>query len=189
MAEPKPHHSPTEYLAMERESRGRSEYSDGEIFATAGASRRHNLICLNIGATFWNQLRDRDCEVYSSDMRVLVPATGLYTYPDVVVVCGEPEFEDAELDTLLNPTLIVEVLSDSTADYDRGAKFEQYRTVPSLQEVLLVAQDEVHGVRYRRRNDDSWMLSETRDRDGRWALSSIDGELEMAVAYAKVRFE
>ena len=188
MAQPKPHYSPAEYLALERENGVRSEYSGGEIFAMAGASRRHNLICLNIGASLWTQLRDRHCEVYSSDMRVLVPATGLYTYPDVVVVCGEPEFEDAELDTLLNPTLIVEVLSDSTADYDRGAKFEQYRTVPSLQEVLLVAQQEVHAVRYRRQADGSWLLSEIRDRDMNLPLSSIDAELEMAVAYAKVRF-
>lgn len=189
MAQPKPHYRPAEYLALERESRAKHEFQEGQIFAMAGASRRHNLICLNIGAALWTQLRERDCEVYTSDMRVLITATGLYTYPDVVVVCEGPEFEDAELDTLLNPTLLVEVLSESTADYDRGAKFEQYRTVPSLQEVLHVAQHEVHCVCYRRQRDNSWILSETRNRDGRMPLSSIGAELEMAVTYAKVSFE
>jgi Uma2 family endonuclease len=119
MALPKPRYSPSEYLAMEREAPTRSEYLNGEIFAMAGASRRHNLITMNVGAHLWGQLRQGPCEVYSRDMRVKVSATGLYTYPDLVVVCGEPELEDAELDTLLNPTLLVEVLSKSTADARR----------------------------------------------------------------------
>ena len=124
----------------------------------SGASRRHNLITVNITAGLHAQLRQRPCEVYTSDMRLKVSPTGLYTYPDVVVVCETPQFEDAELDTLLNPTLIVEVLSRSTEDYDRGGKFEHYRSLDSLQEYLLVA---CHIVHYTREPAQTWRLSET----------------------------
>lgn len=189
MGQPKSHLTPAEYLALERRTERRSEYLDGEVFAMGGASRRHNLICLSIGATLWNQLLDRPCEVYTSDMRVRVAATGLCTYPDVVVACGEPSFEDSELDTLLNPTLIVEVLSESTADYDRGAKFEHYRAIPSLREVLFVAQNDPHLLHYRRQADDTWLLSEARDPEAVLSLPSIGADLALADVYAKVRFE
>lgn len=188
MSEPKTLISPAEYLALERRATVRSQYLEGEIFAMAGASRRHNLICLNTASELRDQLRERECEVYSSDMRVHIQATGLYTYPDVVVVCGEPDFEDTELDTLLNPTLIVEVLSKSTADYDRGMKFEHYRTLPSLREVLLVAQDEPHLVHYQRRDDSTWLLSEFRGTDGSLSLPAIEAQLDQAEIYAKVAF-
>jgi Uma2 family endonuclease len=189
MAQPQPRTAPAEYLALEREAEHRSEYLDGEIFAMAGASRRHNLICLNVGAELRDQLRRRPCEVYVHDMRVKVSATGLYTYPDAVAVCEEPQFEDAELDTLLNPTLLVEVLSPSTADYDRGAKFEHFRTLPSLQEVLFVSQDEVHVLHYVRQPADTWILSESWDVDGVVSLPSIRAELRIAEVYAKVAFD
>ena len=126
----KAHLTAEEYLALERKAPYKSEYLKGEVFAMTGASRRHNLISLNIGAELRAQLRQRPCEVYTSDMRVKLGATGLYTYPDVVVVCGEPAFEDAEVDTLLNPILLVEVLSKSTEDYDRGGDLNI--TVPCL---------------------------------------------------------
>ena len=179
----------TEYLAMERVAQVRSEFLDGEIFAMAGASRRHNLICLNVGAELRAQLRERPCEVYASEMRVKISATGLYTYPDGVVVCGEPSFEDAEVDTLLNPTLLVEVLSKSTEDYDRGSKFEHYRTLESLREYVLVAQDKAQVVHYVRQADDTWLLSEVSGLEGRVALPSIDAELIMAEVYAKVNLD
>ncbi len=188
MAHPQPRLSPEEYLAFERESETKHEYLDGEIFAMSGASRRHNLISLNVGAQFWNQFRNRSCESYTSDMRVRIPATGLYTYPDVVVVCEEPTFDDGELDTLTNPTLLVEVLSPSTADYDRGAKFGHYRTIPSLREVLFIAQDEVHVVHYRRQDDDTWLLVETRDLEGTVELPKVGASLSVAEVYAKVPF-
>ena len=138
-----PYVSPEEYLRLERQAEYKSEYVNGEIFAMTGASRKHNLVAGNIFRELGQQLRSRQCEAYVGDMRVKVTATGLYTYPDVVVVCGEPKFEDTFVDTLLNPTLLVEVLSQSTERYDRIAKSSYYRTLDSLSEHLLVAQDEV----------------------------------------------
>ncbi len=189
MAQPQPRYTPAEYLALEREAPAKSEYFDGQIFTMAGASRRHNLITGNVVRELGGQLRHKPCEVYPSDMRVKVAKTGLYTYPDVVVVCTEPEFEDAGLDTLINPTVLVEVLSESTADYDRGKKFEQYRALPSVQEVLFLAQDSIHAVHYRRQDDETWILQETRDPGGSLAMTSIEAELSVAEVYAKVRFE
>src|SRR5947209_20458068 len=107
--------TPEEYLSLERQAEHKSEYYDGEIFAMTGASRKHNLITTNILGSLWQQLKGKPCEVYPSDMRVRVPSANLYTYPDIVVVCGEPQFEDEQVDTLLNPTLLIEVLSRSTA--------------------------------------------------------------------------
>ena len=119
--------TPEEYLARERQAEQKSEYFNGEIFAMSGASPRHVLIVTNVVAELRGQLKQRPCTAYSTDLRVKVSATGLYTYPDVVVVCGTPQFDAERKDTLLilNPTLIVEVLSDSTEGYDRGGKFEQ----------------------------------------------------------------
>jgi Uma2 family endonuclease len=136
-----------EYLAFERQSETRNEYLDGEIFAMTGASRAHNLIAGNIFREIGNQLRRRPCEVYPEAMRVRTPS-GLFTYPDVVVVCGERRFDDAHFDTLLNPTLLVEVLSPSTEAYDRRTKALQYRSIPSLAEYVLVAQDQILIERY-----------------------------------------
>ena len=130
----KVYYTPDEYLALERKAEYKSEYFGGEIFAMTGASRKHNLVAGNIFAALHLQLKKRPCEIYPSDMRVKVSPTGLYTYPDVAVVCGEPMFDDEQKDTLLNPTVLVEVLSKSTASYDRGEKFEHYRKIKSLAE-------------------------------------------------------
>ena len=138
-----------------------------------GASRRHNLIVGNLFADVHRQLKHRQCESYASDMRVKVSPTGLYTYPDVVIVCDEPAFEDAELDTLLNPNAIVEVLSDSTEAYDRGAKFEQYRRLESLHDYVLVAQDRVHIEHFARDEDGSWVLTEIGDTKSTLELSAV----------------
>jgi Uma2 family endonuclease len=178
-----------EYLALERQAPYKSEYGNGEIFAMSGASRRHNLIALNIGAELRAQLKQRPCEVYTSDMRVKISRTGIYTYPDVVVVCEEPVFEDAEVDTLLNPTVLVEVLSKSTEDYDRGGKFEHYRTLASLQEYLLVAQERCHVVHYVRQPDHTWLLAETYDMHDGVHLPSIHCDLLLSEVYAKVRLD
>jgi Uma2 family endonuclease len=186
-SQPQPRFTVEEYLALERKAQYKSEYLNGEIFAMSGASREHNLISLNVGAELRAQLRERPCEVYVSDMRVKVSPTGLYPYLDVVVVCGEPQFEDAEVDTLLNPTLIVEVLSESTEDYDRGTKFEHYRTLASLQEYVLVAQDKWHIVYYTRQAGNTWLLSETTRRDDQIHLPSIACDLSVVDVYAKVQ--
>ncbi len=138
-----PRYTPEQYLALDRKADYKSEYINGHVIAMAGASRRHNLIAGNLYREVSQQLRGRPCEAYISDMRVKVGLTGLYTYPDVVMVCGDIHFEDGDNDTLLNPTAIVEVLSTSTEAYDRGEKFAHYRRLESLQEYLLVAQDKV----------------------------------------------
>lgn len=187
--QPKTRLTPAEYLARERLAETRSEYLDGETFAMAGASARHIRICAALTASLWNQLIDRPCDVLPIDMRVKISATGLYTYPDIAVVCGSPEFEDAEVDTLINPTVLIEVLSPSTADYDLGAKFGHYRTLPSLREVLYLAQDRVQVLHYVRQNDGTWILSETRDPAASVHLPSIEVELKLAQIYVKVELD
>jgi Uma2 family endonuclease len=152
--------TPEEYLALERASEYKHEYYNGAMRAMTGASRRHNLIVWNILATLHQQLYNRDCEAYPSDMRVRIPLTGRYTYPDITVVCGNPYFEDQFVDTLLNPTVIIEVLSDSTERYDRGDKFENYRSIETLTDYVLVAQDRLHVEYYVRQPDDAWLFSE-----------------------------
>jgi Uma2 family endonuclease len=181
-SDPRPRISPDEYLALERRSETKSEYLDGETFAMTGASRRHNRIALNVAFALDSQLKARGCEVYAIDMRVKVSATGLYAYPDVAVVCGEPQFEDSEVDTLLNPTVVLEILSRSTEDYDRGTKFLHYRALASLAEYLLIAQDRVHVEHYVRQND-SWLFTETRDPEGVIELPSVDARLALADVY------
>jgi Uma2 family endonuclease len=185
-SQPTVHLTPEEYLAVERKSEYKSEYIDGEMVAMTGASRRHNLIAFNITLEIGRQLKGRPCEGYTSDMRVRVPSTRLYTYPDVVVVCGEPQFEDDHVDTLLNPTLIVEVLSESTESYDRGKKFGFYRTVESLAEYILVAQDEYRIEQYARQNDGRWLLSDYRSADDTVELTSIQCKLSLREVYDKV---
>ena len=179
--------TPQEYLALERKSETRNEYYNGEIFAMAGASREHNLTVANLLRDIGNQLEDRPCESYPSDMRVFIEATGLYTYPDVSVVCGEPRFQDREVDTLLNPTVIVEVLSPTTEAYDRGDKFRHYRRIDSLREFVLISQDRMMVERYTRQGKD-WVLSEMTDPDQVLKLESIGCQIPLDRIYAKIKF-
>jgi Uma2 family endonuclease len=188
LAVPKQYLTPQEYLALERRAETKSEYLRGEMFARARANREHNLIASNVAAELSQQLRDRPCEVYPADMRVKVSSTGLYTYPDVTVVCGEPQFEDAEVDTLLNPTVLVEVLSSSTADYDRGGKATHYRSLPSLQEYVLISQDQALVEHYARQGPDQWLLTEKHSLEDTLVLASIHCRLPLAEIYLKVRF-
>ncbi len=179
--------TPQEYLALERNSETRNEYYNGEIFAMAGASREHNLIVANLLRDIGIQLEDRPCESYPSDMRVSIEATGLYTYPDVTVVCGEPRFQDREVDTLLNPTVIIEVLSPTTEAYDRGDKFRHYRRIDSLREFVLISQDRIMVERYTRRGND-WVLSDLTDPDQVLKLESIGCRIPLGRIYAKITF-
>lgn len=179
-------YSPQEYLSRERLSPVRHEYHDGEIFAMAGASREHNLIAVNLSREVGNQILDRPCESYVSDMRVWIEATGLYTYPDLVVVCGEPRFQDGELDTLLNPMVIAEILSPTTEAYDRGLKFGHYRRIPSLREYVLISQDRMLVERYTRQGED-WLLTELTGPDQVLRLESIGCEVVLGRIYAKVQ--
>jgi len=178
--------TPEEYLAIERKAEDRSEYFNGEMFAMSGASRRHNLIVTNIVREISQQIKGKPCEVYSNDMRVKIPATGLYTYPDVVVVCDEPKFEDEYIDTLLNPVVIIEVLSDSTEKYDRGQKFAHYRGIESLAEYMLVAQDNFKVEQFTKRSDKQWLMTEKGSLEDEIKLISIECVLQLREVYDKV---
>ena len=182
----KPRFTPEEYLALERKAERKSEYFNGEIFAMAGASPQHVLIVTNVVAELRGQLKTSPCTVYSTDLRLKISATGLYTYPDVIVVCGEPQFDDDHKDTLLNPTLIVEVLSESTKDYDRGGKFEQYRMIESFVEYVLIAQDKRHVEHFVRQAGNRWLLSETNRLEDTIELTSIACNLMLTEVYDKV---
>jgi Uma2 family endonuclease len=184
-SEPKQRLTIQEYLTLERQSETRNDYWQGEMFAMTGASRRHNLISLNAAAALHAQLAGRDCEVYTNDMRVRTP-DDLFTYPDVVAVCEEPQFGDGEFDTFLNPGLIVEVLSKSTEVYDRLTKLDQYRAVPSIAEIVLVAQERVHLEHWLRQGDGRWLLEELDDLGQTLDLPSIGCTLPLAAIYGKV---
>ena len=177
--------SAPEYLAWERLQPTKHEFFQGEIFAMAAATRAHNLVVANIGAELRNTLREKPCEVLISNMRVKIAATGFYAYPDVIVVSGKAELEDAACDTLLNPRVLIEVLSESSESYDRGKKFEQYRSIDGLAEYVLVAQDRVLVEHFSRQPDGSWLLREARA-GGRLTLPAIDCTIEVDDLYAKV---
>jgi Uma2 family endonuclease len=185
-SQPKDLLTPDEYLDIERKAEFKSEYYAGEVFAMAGASREHNLIVSSIIRMLGNQLLERNCNVYPSDMRVKIVKTGKYTYPDVAVVCGTEQFEDEHRDTLLNPAVIIEVLSDTTEAYDRGKKFENYQYIDSLREYILVAQEPYRIERYIRQNDKTWTYSEFHEAEEKVELSTIGCELSLQDVYAKV---
>jgi Uma2 family endonuclease len=182
---PKTYLTPEEYLAFERKAEYKNECIDGEVFAMTGASREHNLITINLGREVSQQLRGRPCEAYASEMRVRIPERG-YMYPDLVVVCGTPRFEDGHLDTLLNPTVIIEVLSESTERYDRGRKFGLYRMIESLAEYVLVAQDEYRVEQYVKQPDGRWLLSDHRSPEDVVELASVQCALALGEVYEKV---
>src|SRR6266851_6519501 len=186
-AVPKPYITPEQYLELERQADTKSEYFAGEIFAMAGGSPEHNLISGNAFGVLWSQLRDSPCTPYNSDMKVRV-AEDLYAYPDVTVVCGEAQFAGEEREVLLNPTLIVEVLSPSTEAWDRGGKFEQYRQRESLQEYVLVTQVRPHVERFARQASGQWLLTEVNGLEAVLSLPSIGCELALAEVYRKVTF-
>ncbi len=175
-----------EYLAFERKSKTKHEYFAGNIYTMAGASERHNLIVANLVIEIGVQFRKRPCRIYPSDMRVKISETGLYTYPDVTVVCGRPQFDDDQSDILLNPTVIFEVLFKSTEGYDRGKKFQHYRTIDTLTEYLLIAQDSYHIEHYVRQVDGQWLLSEATHLQETVHLPTIKCDLTLADVYDKV---
>jgi Uma2 family endonuclease len=180
--------SPQEYLARERKAEFRSEFYRGEMFAMSGASWEHALIKDNLAREAGNQLKTGPCRTLTSDLRVKVSATGLYTYPDVLIVCDEPKFEDEVFDTLLNPDAIVEVLSDSREKYDRGAKFGHYRQVPSIREYVLIAQDRALVERYVRQADDTWVLTAFTDMAQSFSFATIPVTIPMSDIYRGVKF-
>ncbi|MEQ8672487.1 MAG: Uma2 family endonuclease [Aggregatilineales bacterium] len=179
-----------EYLALERESEIKHEYMDGEIYAMTGGSEPHNAVSVNLTREFSNQLRRSACKVYNSEMRVKMSSSRNYTYPDLTVVCGEGEFvEDETIATLLNPALIIEVLSPSTEAYDRGKKFQEYRKLDSIKEYVLVAQDAPRIERFSRNADDTWTLMVVEGLDAHIRFDSADVELALEDVFEGVEFE
>jgi Uma2 family endonuclease len=178
--------SAEEYLAMERVADHRSEYFAGEVFAMAGGSEQHITIVSNLTYLFVSQFKGRPCKVYSSDMKVRVKATGLFTYPDVVALCGEPVFNDLQRDVLLNPQVLIEVLSDSTEAYDRGKKFEHYRSIDTVTDYILVSQDRPKVESFTRRMGGTWLYSTVVGIDSFLEIPSIECRLPLGDIYDKV---
>ena len=184
--------TPEEYIALERKAipdadTVRSEYVNGEIIAMSGASFAHNLITMNISVSLHAHLGSNECIVLANEMRVSSPLTSSYFYPDVVAVWGEPRFEDEVFDILLNPTVIIEVLSPSTEAYDRGDKFAHYRQLHSLQEYILVSQDKVRVEHYVRQTE-QWVLTDFQRLEQHLPLTSIQCELPLQEIYENVPF-
>ncbi len=179
--------TPAEYLNMERKAVTKNEYLNGQIVAMSGASNAHNIITMNTANQLYNQLVDRDCLVYASDMRVRGQDPVSYVYPDVTVVCGEPRFEDDVFDTLLNPTVVIEVLSPSTAAYDRHEKFTRYQQIASLREYILISQSWMH-VEHHLRQESQWRVTEFQEFDDMVPVNSIKCELQVRHIYRRVTF-
>ncbi len=185
---PNRRYTPEEYLAIERDIEAKHEFYRGEMFAMGGASRVHNQVTFNLAAALGKRLEGRAGDAYVNDMRVKIPATGLYTYPDVVVTCEKPEFEDDVLDTLINPQVVMEVLSDSTEKYDRGKKFEHYRRIPSLQCYVLISHDRAHVDRFLLDERGQWVLTDFNGLDALLDLPTIDCRIPLSEIFAKVDF-
>lgn len=176
-----------EYLTSERAAELKHEYISGEVVAVAGATREHILITGNIARRLGNQREGKPCETYSNDMRVRATPT-TYVYPDVVIVCGEPQFEDSESDILLNPTVVIEVLSKSTEARDRGEKFSDYRANKNVREIIFVSQHRPRVEQYVRQANDEWILHDVTDPAGLITLASIECTLSLAEIYERVQF-
>jgi Uma2 family endonuclease len=181
-----PQYTPEEYLASEEQAQGKSEYVQGRIYALAGGSVNHNRITSSVNAQLHLALQNMPCEAFSSDMRLLVTENGLYTYPDAMIVCGGPEFPPDRNDTVTNPSVIVEVLSPSTQDYDRGQKFESYRSIPTLRDYILIHQDRVYIEHYQRLEAGRWLLTELNDVDSTLVLDSLGVSLSLHRNYQRV---
>jgi len=179
--------SPEEYLRLERAAETKSEYDDGVIYAMAGASERHNLIVSNL---IWG-LRSHlpsSCRVYPSDMKVRILNPTRFYYPDVSVICEKPQFADDRTDIVLNPLIVFEVLSGSTAAHDRGRKFLSYQTIDSLQEIVFVSQD-LYLVEHYRRDGEHWVYTAVQGRDAHLTLPAVNCELPLGDVYYQVEIE
>ncbi len=184
----KKYYTPAEYLALEESADHKSEYYDGEIFATSGGSANHNRIAGNIFAALNTAFKRKACEVFNSDMRVLVQTYDFYTYPDVSVVCGKIEFAKGRNDTITNPIVIVEVLSKATKNYDRGRKFDLYRAIKTLQDYVLIDQQRPYIEYFHRLADGTWALEEYEGLKEKLHLRAIEFEMSLRSIYNKVEF-
>jgi Uma2 family endonuclease len=185
-----PRYTPEEYLRLEREATERHQYFQGEIFAMAGGSPEHSVIISNVNGGLWSRLKGSPCRVYDSNLRVRIPKTSLYTYPDVTVVCGPLQLDplDTRGETVLNAALIVEVLSPTTEAYDRVGKFDNYQSIESLREYVLVSQNVARVEAYLRRPDGAWLYTRAAGTDAEIRLHSLEITLPLAELYAGVTF-
>lgn len=175
-----------EYLAFEREAEERHEFYKGEIFAMSGASFKHNIIEDNLRGTLHTFLKGKKCRSFGSNLRIHIPQNTLYTYPDILIVCDEPKLSDEYFDTLLNPTVIIEILSPSTANYDRGAKFDLYRQIESLKEYILIDSATIHFVHYIKNPDLTWTLSDSRNLNAPFSITTIGLQIPLSEVYSGV---
>lgn len=186
VSQPQTYLTPEEYLAIERLAEYKSEYVDGVMYAMSGASLNHNTIVANVITELGLQLRGRACRVLSSDMKVRIQDSRKFFYPDVSVICGEPQFHDERTDIILNPTLIIEVLSDSTAAFDRGLKFQAYQQIESLKEYILISQDSPLIEQFIRETKERWTYTAIVGMESSLNLPSIECELSLASVYDKI---
>lgn len=179
--------TPKEYLDFERGALDKHEYYKGEIFAMSGNTLRHNRLQVNFMIAVGNYLNDKPCQIFGSELRVHVPLNEWYTYPDSIIVCDEPQLQDEEFDTLLNPTVIIEILSKSTQSYDRGDKFSLYRSIPSFQEYILIHSDKVAIEQYNRQPDGTWILKEFGQESETLFIQSVQFSLPLSQLYSGVK--
>lgn len=183
------YYSPEEYLELETAAEFKSEYRDGLIIPMAGGTPNHNQITVNFSAALNFALKGQPYRVFTSDLRLWIPQVRLYTYPDVMLVSGQLQFAEGRKDTITNPMIIVEVLSESTANYDRGEKFRLYRTIPTLQEYILISQSEMHVEQFAKTADNKWVFSENDDENSILALNSLQFQISFGDIYDKVEFD
>lgn len=183
------YYSIEEYLTLEESADYKSEYIDGEIFPMAGGSTNHNRIAGNFYAALNFAFKTEDYDVFMSDVRLWIPKKRIYTYPDVMVVVGKPEYYNNRTDMITNPRVIIEIFSDSTKEYDRSKKFEGYRTIPTIEEYLLLDQTRRYIEHFSKTDRKRWSFAEYNELDETIALASISFEIAVADIYNKVNFE
>lgn len=180
------YYSEKDYLDFERNSQERHEYYKGEIFLMSGASYEHNVIEDNLRGILHSFLKNTHYRSFGSNLRIHIPVNSLYTYPDIMIICGEPKFHDQQFDTVLNPVVLIEILSPSTANYDRGAKFDLYREIESLKEYILIDSTTHHCVHYNRNMDNTWTLSETKNVNESLSIVSVELKIPLSEIYSGV---
>lgn len=183
------YYSEEDFLTLERMSKTKNEYYRGEIFAMSGASFQHNQISARLIKDIGTHLEDAACNIYGSDLRVHIQFQTLYTYPDAVIICGEPSFIDQEFDTIINPTVLFEILSPSTQEYDRTIKFEFYKKIPSLKEYVLIDSQKVWIEVFTKQKDNSWVSEQYTNPEIEWKIASINYKSKIKEVYKGVIFK
>lgn len=175
--------SEKEYLDAERLALEKHEYYKGEIFAMGGASIAHNKIAINCTVNISNKLKGKKCQPFGSDLRVHIPKNTLFTYPDISIICGEIETTDDKFDTITNPSVIIEILSSSTRNYDKGEKFTLYREIDSLQEYILIDSERIMVEKFMRNSDNSWQLNEYKSIEQSFSITTVAIEMQLLDIY------